>query len=316
MTFSKTKVLLSTQMGLFKNIKSAWRLSKYLKQLEAFDYQALYKKLGFENQENQYLLKTKQFNRGRQYVKSFGLIGLSFEKLIGRRLSSKELERIVLLSHLAPVYDDLFDKLNTPKERIILLLESTSTKPENDEESLFLQFYRPLFGEMSEKESFLSFFLKLTEAQENSKKQVLETTTGEEILKITEEKGGYSALVLFSLLDVKQKNETALYQLGACCQYMDDIFDWYDDSVENRKTIANTLSLPELKSFYDKQLRQTVGSFQSPFSDLVETLLTPGNICLDFYRRNGVHLTEQPTERIICDMESAESIKKLLFNLR
>ena len=85
-------------MGIFSNIKSAWQLRKYLKKLEAFDYKSLYKKLGFQDQENQYLLKSKRFNRGLQYVKSFGLMGLSFEKLISRRISDDELERIVLLS--------------------------------------------------------------------------------------------------------------------------------------------------------------------------------------------------------------------------
>ena len=53
-------------MGIFSNIKSAWQLRKYLKKLEAFDYKSLYKKLGFQDQENQYLLKTKSFNRGLQ----------------------------------------------------------------------------------------------------------------------------------------------------------------------------------------------------------------------------------------------------------
>ena len=303
-------------MGIFSNIKSAWQLRKYLKKLEAFDYKSLYKKLGFQDQENHYLLKSKRFNRGLQYVKSFGLMGLSFEKLISRRISDDELERIVLLSHLAPVYDDLFDKRNTPKERIVLLLREPSTQPDNDEELMFLMFYRPLFQKMNKKRSFLSCFLKLTDAQENSKKQLIANTSKEEIRKITEEKGGYSALLIFSLLDAELKNEKALYQLGACCQYMDDIFDWHDDSIANRKTIANGLNIAQLKSFYSQALVETIDAFDKEFGMLAETLLTPGNICLDFYRKNGVNTIDTPEERTICDMENIENIRKLIFNLR
>ena len=303
-------------MGIFSNIKSAWQLRKYLKKLEAFDYKSLYKKLGFQDQENQYLLKSKHFNRGRQYVKSFGLMGLSFEKLISRRISDDELERIVLLSHLAPLYDDLFDKTNTSKERIVLLLREPSTQPDNDEELMFSMFYRPLFQKMNKKLSFLSCFLKLTAAQENSKKQLLENTTPDEVLKITQEKGGCSALLLFSLLDAELKNEKALHKLGACCQYMDDIFDWHDDSIENRKTIANGLKIADLKSFYSQELLETVDGFDKEFGPLAETLLTPGNICLDFYRKNGLDTIDAPEERMICDMENIENIRKLIFNLR
>ncbi|MBT6439600.1 MAG: hypothetical protein HOK72_07820, partial [Flavobacteriales bacterium] len=72
----------------------------------------------------------------------------------------------------------------------------------------------------------------------------------------------------------------------------------------------------DLKSFYSQELLETVDGFDKEFGPLAETLLTPGNICLDFYRKNGVDTIDAPEERMICDMENIENIRKLIFNLR
>ncbi len=127
-------------MGWLKNIKSGWQLRQYLQKLERYPYPQLYRQLGFKTTNNEYLLQTQHFNRGRQYVKSFGLLGLSFEKLIGRAITTQELTRIVLLSHFAPVYDDLFDKLQTPKERMVALITNPSTDPKMKKKRYFCCF--------------------------------------------------------------------------------------------------------------------------------------------------------------------------------
>lgn len=299
---------------LFNKIKAMLQLQKYLMRLNSFDYKQLYHDLDFQNQDNQYLLKDNHFNRGRQYVKSFGLLGLSFEKLIDRKITSKELKRIVILSHLAPIYDDLIDRINTPKERITELMKFPLTNPKNDIELMFLMFYRPLFSEMKEKKEFVTLSLKLANAQDESKKQLENKITTEEILSITAKKGGYSSLLLFSLLDTEQQNQSQLYQFGSCCQYMDDIFDWYEDSIEQRKTIATTMPLKELTDFYFNKTTALLPSLPTDFKSLAEILLTPGNICLSLYQKQKTNTITTPKNRVLCDMERFTNIQKLIFN--
>lgn len=301
-------------MCALSNIKPLFQLRLYLKQLERFDYDSLYLGLKLQGGSADYLLESKQFNRGRQYVKSFGLMGLSYQKLIERKLNESELKRIILLSHLAPIYDDLFDKVNTPKERIIELLKEPQQAGKNNEETLFLIFYRPMFSELIQKEEFLKYFLLLTEAQEQSKKQLTGKLTKNEVVQVTEQKGGYSALLLYSLLDSEHDYKDQLYQLGACSQYMDDIFDWYEDCIEGRNTIANQYELKELQKFFSDYKSKTVDSFNDPFKALVSVLMSPGNICLDYYETKGVRTKEKPTQRVICDMESPLNILKLIFS--
>jgi hypothetical protein len=95
---------------------------------------------------------------------------------------------------------------------------------------------------------------------------------------------------------------------------MDDIFDWYDDSIEHRKTIANQLSLQELSTFYTTKVEETTAHFSQEFKDLVQKLLSPGGVCLDYYQENKIDTKVYPSKRIICDMEKLENIRKLVFS--
>jgi len=291
---------------MFNTIKSFYQLWRYLKYLNNYDYEGLYRSIGIEA-EGDYAIQTKYFNRGRQYVKSFGLLGLSFEKLLGRKLSEPEIKRIVLLAHFAPVYDDLFDRLNTPKERIVKLIKTPENiKAVNAGEKLFLSFYLPVFQDLKTNDDFIGYFLKLTEAQELSKQQTNGHLSYDEVNQITRDKGGFSCLLLRSLINepMNENERAGLYQLGAMSQYMDDIFDWYDDLAENRTTIANLLSVNDLLELYQENFN-TLNQMLVPeaFKSLIAILLSPAFVCLDDYQKKKVNTKSLSQNRIVCDME-------------
>ena len=293
-------------MKFFDTIKSFYQLWQRLKFLNNYDYDGLYRSIGIQP-KGDYIVQSKYFSRGRQYVKSFGLLGLSFEYLIGRKLSVPEIKRIILLAHFAPVYDDLFDRMNTPKERIIQLIKSPeSITPKNEEEQLFLSFYQPVYDELKSEVDFINYFLKLTEAQEQSKQQAKGNLTFEQINQITRNKGGFSSLLLRSLIrePISENEKEGLYQLGAMSQYMDDIFDWYDDYYENRLTIANQLSLSELFEIYQSNFQKlNLVLVSGTFKQMVSILLSPAFVCLDEYKKQQVDTKTLSQNRIICDME-------------
>ena len=293
-------------MEMFNTLKSFYQLWQYLKYLNNYDYDGLYRSIGIEA-EGDYAIQTKYFNRGRQYVKSFGLLGLSFEKLLGRKLSEPEIKRIVLLAHFAPVYDDLFDRLDTAKDRIVKLIKTPENiKAVNAEEKLFLSFYLPVFRDLKTNDDFIGYFLKLTEAQEQSKQQTNGHLSYDEINQITRDKGGFSSLLLRSLINesMNENERAGLYQLGAMSQYMDDIFDWYDDLSENRTTIANQLTLNELLELYQTNFQAlNKMQFTKTFKRLIAILLSPAFVCLDDYQKKQVNTKLLSQTRVICDME-------------
>lgn len=297
-------------------IPSFYRLWKYLKQLEQYNYQKTYQKLNIGT-NSEYLVQYQYFSRGRQYVKSFGLLGLCFQELVSRTLTDAELQRIILLSHFAPVYDDLFDQLNTSKEHIINLINNPEqTSPQTPEEHLFLSFYMPVFQEMKNKNDFFQFFLLLTDSQEHSKQQMNTNVSFDELNTITRNKGGYSCLLLRSLIDepMPEQERQGLFQLGALSQYMDDIFDWHDDLKENINTIANKLSLEELYQFYTNQLNSfKQADLSTAFISQVVVLLKPVFVCLDHYKKHVVTTSQITPERIVCDMEKPANMMRLVL---
>lgn len=299
-------------------LQSFYRLWRYLKRLDRYNFEALYRSLNIMPRK-EYAVQHKYLNRGGQYVKRFGLLGLSFETLIGRRISEVELERIVLLAHFGPVYDDLFDRLNTPQKRMEELISNPDgLKARNAEEEFFLSFYMPVYHEQKTNTDFFFYFNKLTEAQEQSKKQVSGDLSFKEVDRITRDKGGYSCLLVRSLLDkpMDENEKEGLYLLGALSQYMDDIFDWYDDLAEKRTTIANQLSLVELSKLYHSKfwlLQQS--NLSKSFKQLAEVLLSPGFICLDLYKKEEIDTKKLSEERVILDMEKPITQWKLFWNV-
>ena len=305
-------------MNPVSTFQSFYHLWLYLKRLDRYDFVALYQSLNIKLRD-EYAVQNRYLNRGGQYVKRFGLLGLSFETLIGRRISEAELDRIVLLAHFGPVYDDLFDRLNTPKKRMEeLICNPEGLDPRNDEEEFFLSFYIPVCHEQKTNKDFFFYFNELTGAQEQSKKQVSGNLSFEEVDQVTRDKGGFSCLLVRSLLDkpMDENEKEGLYLLGALSQYMDDIFDWYDDLAEKRTTIANQLSLVELSKLYHSKfwlLQQS--NLSKSFKQLAEVLLTPGLICLDLYKKEEIDTKKLSEERVILDMEKPITQWKLLWKV-
>lgn len=308
-------------MSWFSVIKSTIQILIYLRKINKFDYDALYSDFKFNSDEKLYKYNKNIFNKGRQYLKSFGLLGLCFGKEIGRPISNDEFIRIIYLSNLAPIYDDLFDVQSISEHKIIkMIVDPNNTKPENSKEVLFLSFYRKLYFDLKDKETFIDYFIKLTKAQNNSKKQASQKSLSlAEVEQVTADKGGYSCLLLRSLLDEPIVNEQPYYQLGKTSQYMDDIFDWFDDCLENRKTFANCYSLNEIEKKYKETLFKTIKSFNSTaFNKMIKVLLSPALVCINYYKKIDLNTKKTNVNTLdrntfICDMEKLQNVYQLLF---
>jgi len=270
------------------------------------------------------ILKNKKVrHRIEQYINFCQLLGQTVCALYGRTMSVQEEMRFFYLSLLAPIFDDFFDKDNIPPGTIKLMIRQPELhNPNSITEDIFIQYLRRIYLSLQDPDPFRDVCLRLHDAQLESMRQSDPDLSANEIQCISMDKGGISGTLYRHLLDepLKDGEISAIYQLGTLGQFVDDIFDYYDDWKDGIRNAANCLNNQTLlKMHFEQTVHETVLRFRhldypseniNEFLNLLNILISPVWICLGQFDslkfKYGERFSPEDTQRkeMICDMET------------
>lgn len=233
-------------------IRIYWRLRKYLKHRFLVD-------LHFPSAlEKDYFYGSKYYNRTKQYMHANHFFGELLCVLRGYKMLDLERKRFANLSACAPIFDDFFDKDREELGKIRSLLNAVNTEiPETEEQKLAAVFLQNILEDIKNKDEFLDAANHLFDAQEKAKRQQAIEGNPEQLWNLSRQKGGYSGLMYALLLShhLSDQEKDLAFELGAFGQFMDDVFDLYDDRAAGVYTLTNTSeSVKELELFFLKLL--------------------------------------------------------------
>ncbi len=229
-----------------------WRLRKYLKH-------SFLKDLNFPSAlEREYFYGSTYYNRTKQYMHANHFFGELLCVLRGSKMDNAERKRFANLSACAPIFDDFFDKEQEDLTKIKQLLNAVNTEiPETEEQKLAAIFLQNILSDINNPNDFLDAANHLFDAQDQAKKQQAIESEAEHLWNLSRQKGGYSGLMYALLLshDLSDQEKGLAFELGAFGQFMDDVFDLYDDRASGVFTLANTSkSVKEIEDFFFQML--------------------------------------------------------------
>ncbi len=208
-------------------------------------------------------------HRVTQYALIHVVLNESIARYLGKSLNKSEFKATLFACASGPFFDDFFDEHNYSESEIFQLLQEcqsnfqphhSSSKKLNNHSHPFNQItnsthsenpqsdvhaYQYLLGlvyqNVSDKNRFYSYFHQLYQSQWDSKQLSNPSIPSDKAIKISRNKGGYSALVFRSLIDnpITEIESEMLFQLGVVGQFMDDIFDLYDDYQKGIQSLAH-----------------------------------------------------------------------------
>ncbi len=206
------------------------------------------------------------------------------------------------------IFDDLFDRLHLPADRIRALMETPDYIISSDylEEHLCQYLLREIYEHFSGNQHLLDKSISgIIRAQLLSAQQRKDTdsrmtghdTTLENLLHITKEKGAKAVLFYRSCIDepLTEDENGFLIELGGLFQMTNDINDALKDHQAGEITIM-TMGLPlrEIREVFDRQLKQTFDAWESLPDDLyheegffywINILVARSLVTLDRYDR-------------------------------
>ncbi len=228
------------------------RLRKYLKKNFLSD-------LNFpDHLQKEYYYQSKYYNRTQQYMHANHFFGELLCVLRGSKLTKEERKRFANLSACAPIFDDFFDKEEDALIKIKKLLNDVDNeKPESDEQKLAVLFLQNILSDLDEKVPFLEAANTLFNAQTEAKIYQSNGSSAEDLWPYSRQKGGYSGVMYALLLDhaLSLEEKELAFELGAFGQFMDDVFDLYDDTAAGIYTFPNSSnSVKEIELFFEQLL--------------------------------------------------------------
>jgi len=254
------------------------------------------------------------------------LMGEILSGLKGVRITSSERKTLTYLGGLTGLFDDLFDEKDTPEAHIKELLNNPTVElSRNVHEKLIVQFYLKALEQ--EHSIRIKEKAKLVyEAQILSKKQTSDNLSVEEILHITQQKGGASILLFRSALagNINALEEELIFNIGVMTQLENDFFDIYKDYQNRIHTLATvSKSMHSLRSEYQSIVNNIYRLTEQTdfpkrnkvkFSRLIAILSTRGLVCLDqlieIQEGETFEISSYSRTQLICDMEKLKNISK------
>lgn len=184
------------------------------------------------------------------------------------------------------LFDDLFDRIHLPGERIRQLMETPDyiISSEYIEEHLCQYLFKEIYDNFTGIPKVLEdSILGIMKAQDQSFHQRDPAFIKEDILRITREKGGQAVLFYRSCIDRGISDEECefLKDLGGLFQMTNDINDALNDLQAGEITLM-TMGLPlsGIREIFDAQLSQTHESWIALVSDQEEEV--------DFFSRINI----------------------------
>ncbi len=209
-------------------------------------------------------------HRVTQYALIHIILNESIARYLGRTLSKEEFTATIHACASGPFFDDFFDEYNYSESEIYDLLKESPSAHSIDNKfgnsydsslhsgKLAYQYLlNVVYKNTEDKQRFYSYFHLLYTSQWESKKLNTPDIIREVAKTISKNKGGYSALVFRSLIrdPFSPEESKMLFQLGVVGQFIDDIFDLYDDYHKGLKTLSNHFEKdfnPIVKEFHEE----------------------------------------------------------------
>ena len=270
--------------------------------------------------------KTSRYEAIQQIV-----INNAFTKLIGRQPNLYERESNKLFFIITFLYDDIMDeKILTEDELNQLLLNPLKNTHDLFEAKALVDLHLQLLNRTKQPEKYNSTLLAIHKAQKDSLIQFDNQVTQHELLDIVIRKGGYSFLMCSLFIDLPISNEmdNCWYHIGSMLQFIDDMYDIYNDIEEGIYTYANTSQNYATieNTFIDFVHKLKMYVKDLPFEDYKkENLFTQisiipafGYLALENLRKlqdeNGSFkkFNSYPRKSLIIDMEKMSNIKRLI----
>jgi len=280
---------------------------------------------------NNFNIGADQTKRLKHYIEIMPLLlGDVYCLIWGRALSKKERELLTYLSAFAPLMDDFFDKDKRDLSEIrSLIFQPSSFVPQNDSEHLakfILEKLHALVHPLNA--DWKETAVKLLEAQQRSTQQANPDLSKAEVEQICYDKGGFTLMMGRVLLanPVASIEQEAIMNLGYLIQFVDDIFDIWEDSQNGIKSLANqSQSMEALENVYCSKLNKVYDSVYdlgfdsknvSRFLNCMFILFVRGFVALEQFKAVekscGGKLNPLTIKRslLICDMEKVSSMLK------
>lgn len=200
-----------------------------------------------------------------QKIKKYYCMGVpitcaSYASIYGRKLTDTEREYATLTGIITPLIDDFTDEKTLSNADLASLTnEPDGYVAKTLEEEVVKSILSTLVEKVKSPEGFLHSLKKTIQSQHWSAKQMDPTTSREELLAISLEKGAWSHIFFHYLNNEVPTADTidALHLMGGLLQMSNDIFDVYKDYQEGIYTFANTcLDYKELEKYYVKKCRR------------------------------------------------------------
>jgi hypothetical protein len=162
--------------------------------------------------------------------------------LTGKKLTNEEHKRIILLSVFGPLFDDLFDDNILDQQQIeSLVADPAAYTPANKTDQLVKVLYLELLRLTPRREQFIAHLQAVSHWQRESLKQLTNSLTEEELLKITYNKSYFAVLLFCAVLDhyPEPKILDILYPAAGLMQLTNDAFDVWKDVHNGVYTLPN-----------------------------------------------------------------------------
>jgi len=282
--------------------------------------------------QKDYFYQSNYYNRTQQYMHANHFFGELLCMVRGEKMNKVERMRFANLSSCAPIFDDFFEEGSDLNHIQYLLANPLMENTQIEREKLAVHFLNNVLDSLRDSKDFLKAADNLFIAQKLSKKQKGQELSSDYLLRISEQKGGFSGLMYSYLLDgEKSKKFIELgYDLGSFGQIMDDIYDLYDDAKEGIQTFVNqSETISDLRFIIeDKEqnllrLAEEVAVNQKAyisFKEVLKVFMSIVEMALDQYEK--IEMDEQTPPKLcleierkywIVDMEKASNISKLFF---
>ena len=161
--------------------------------------------------------------------------------------------------------------------------------------------------------------------QDNSTSKALE----DDIWQSTYQKGGLSLMLTRAFINIPFPDEErlTLMQLGGMIQFLDDLFDIWEDSNTNDVTLATSTRNPQLlEDFYNEQLERLFSSCNTicknrrnlhKFNAIALLLFVRGHVMLfqlqELVKQNrSFNIQSCSREQLICDMATLRNNLKAM----
>lgn len=256
--------------------------------------------------------------------------GANYAILGNRAMSHHERMQMLKLSASAAIFDDYFDDKRQSPAQLKAIMDNVDTyTPQNAKEGIFVQLLREVKSKVVHLESCTEIGYKVFDAQIAALAQEKGNLSPEKVRQITFDKGGYSTVMFTYLMD-KPEDETAaaaVYHFGGMIQWVDDIFDLYEDNLDGLQTLVTSAKdMTQLRKDFEVGLVQLKDLFHKldylpkknilKFLDLQLFFFTRALVCLEqfetlqYEKKQHFDANNFTRKQLICDMEKWSNIRK------